>query len=802
MEWSESRYDNRNDKDESPVKEHRKKSDKEHWRRDRDQPNKASGDTEKDRGSRRERNRVEREKNRFNYRNSKEKDYDREKHRDRDKKDRRKDRDSEKKRVLEKDSDRVREKAKEREREKHRDREVRECNRDEHENGRLRDRGKRKTREEDYELANFDDKVNYHEKRYDDVCKHAKASKLNQDDEDGETSAYLSSKEHSLKMKETKTTKQSEVASEISSQANKSRKFEKERVLQLSKIFEEQDNIAVEGSDDEDKTHHLAGVKVLNGLDKVVESGSVVLTLRDQPILVDGDINEDADMLENVGIREQKRREDAYKAAKKKTSSLYDDKFNDVPSTEKKILPKYDDLAAEECLTLNERGRFSSEAEKKLEELKRGLTGVSTNNFEDLTSSRKVSSDYYSNEEMLQFKKPKKKKSFRKKDKLDITALEAEAVSSGLGAGDLGCRKDAKRQAIKDEQERWTTEMRNNAYRSAYAKADEASKLLRPEQSMYVKIGEDETPVFADDEEDLRKSLEKARRLTLKKHEEKGASGPQAIAILATSNPSNETIDDQTAARESRENKKVFTEMKEFAREMKKLVRGLHIDEDAREDEDVIMHDDEEANVSVKETKDGAGEWTEVKETQKDEQLNLKEKEEIVSYETIREVALGKGMFGALKLCKDQGTLIENIEWGGRNTDKKKSKLVGVLEDEGREAQNKKEIHIERTDEFGRTLTPKEAYRILSQKFHGVEPGKMKQEKRKKKFHEELKLKQMQSSDTPLLFAERIREVQACTKTPYVVLSGRVKPGQTSDPKSGFATVEKDLPGDLTPVLG
>lgn len=174
---------------------------------------------------------------------------------------------------------------------------------------------------------------------------------------------------------------------------------------------------------------------------------------------------------------------------------------------------------------------------------------------------------------MLQFKKPKKKKSLRKKDKLDINALEAEAISSGLGVGDLGSRKDANRQAIKDEQERLEAEMRNNAYQSAYAKADEASKLLRLEQSLDVKTGEDETPVFVDDDEDLRKSLEKARRLALKKHEEKGTSGPQAIALLATKNHSNETVDDQSsAAGESRENKVVFTEMEEF-------VWGLHIDE-------------------------------------------------------------------------------------------------------------------------------------------------------------------------------------------------------------------------------
>lgn len=208
-------------------------------------------------------------------------------------------------------------------------------------------------------------------------------------------------------------------------------------------------------------------------------------------------------------------------------------------------------------------------------QLRRRLTGGSTNNFEDLTTSGKVTSDYYSHEEMLQFKKPKKKKSLRKKDKLDLNALEAEAISSGLGVGDLGSRKDAKRQAIKDEQEKVEAEMRSNAYQSAYAKADEASKLLRLEQTHNVKTEEDETPVFADDDEDLRKSLEKARRLALKK-QEGGASGPQAIALLATSNHNDhkyENVDDQNpTSGESRENKVVFTEMEEF-------VWGLHIDE-------------------------------------------------------------------------------------------------------------------------------------------------------------------------------------------------------------------------------
>jgi U4/U6.U5 tri-snRNP-associated protein 1 len=74
-------------------------------------------------------------------------------------------------------------------------------------------------------------------------------------------------------------------------------------------------------------------------------------------------------------------------------------------------------------------------------------------------------------------------------------------------------------------------------------------------------------------------------------------------------------------------------------------------------------------------------------------------------------------------------------------------------------------------------LTPKEAFRIISHKFHGKGPGKMKQEKRMKQFYEELKLKQMKSSDTPSLSVERMREAQARMKTPYLVLSGHVKPG-------------------------
>jgi len=106
--------------------------------------------------------------------------------------------------------------------------------------------------------------------------------------------------------------------------------------------------------------------------------------------------------------------------------------------------------------------------------------------------------------------------------------------------------------------------MRNIAYRSAYAKADEASKSLRLEQTPQTKEEEEESLVFADDDEDLYKALERTRKLALKKQEAE-ASGPQAIALLATSTLCSQIADDQNPdIGESLEKKLVFTEMEEF----------------------------------------------------------------------------------------------------------------------------------------------------------------------------------------------------------------------------------------------
>ncbi|KAL6564272.1 hypothetical protein OROMI_015722 [Orobanche minor] len=549
----------------------RRREEKDHRRRDREKSkiNDASKERDKDsKGSvkdfsrdRRKEDREDREKDGTRDK-VREKETDREKYCDRERatdKDCEKDRDREtgsekgKERIREKDREKTKDSEKDREthgdrnRERIKEREREKFFRKEHEESRdeTKDSGK--------DVAKSDSEDGH----YKDTSKHGTGSHCDRDagktlkneakpeGEHGGSQQYASELEDRImRMKEERFKKESEDPSNVLSWVSKSRKLEKriaekEKALQFLKMLEEQDN----QGDDEDEplacqhtSRDLAGFKVLDGLDKVIEGGSVVLTLKDQSLLADGDINQGIDMLENMEIGEQKRRNEAYKAAKKNTE-VFDDKFNDDPGFEKKMIPQYDDPLANEGLIIDERGRFSGVAEKKLE-LQERIDGASvTTRFEDLTSTGKASTDYYTSEEM-KFKKPKKKKSLRKKYKLDIEALEAEARSAGSGAGDHGSRADGKRQAQKAEQERSEAEKRSNAFQSAYIKADEASKALRMEQTVTVQNEDEDNFAYGDDDdEDLRKSLQRARRVALKKQDDRTSSVARQLLYLHLPRP-------------------------------------------------------------------------------------------------------------------------------------------------------------------------------------------------------------------------------------------------------------------------
>jgi U4/U6.U5 tri-snRNP-associated protein 1 len=83
----------------------------------------------------------------------------------------------------------------------------------------------------------------------------------------------------------------------------------------------------------------------------------------------------------------------------------------------------------------------------------------------------------------------------------------------------------------------------------------------------------------------------------------------------------------------------------------------------------------------------------------------------------------------------------------------------------------KPDVNIVYYDEYGRSLTPKEAWKALSHKFHGKGSGKMKTEKRLKKIAEEKKQAAMISGDTPLSMNQAFQQRQLKTGQAHFVLS-------------------------------
>ncbi len=83
----------------------------------------------------------------------------------------------------------------------------------------------------------------------------------------------------------------------------------------------------------------------------------------------------------------------------------------------------------------------------------------------------------------------------------------------------------------------------------------------------------------------------------------------------------------------------------------------------------------------------------------------------------------------------------------------------------------KPDVNIVYYDEFGRVLTPKEAWKALSHKFHGKGSGKAKTEKRLKKIAEERKKEAMASGDTPLSMNQAFQIRQEKTGQAHFVLS-------------------------------
>lgn len=128
---------------------------------------------------------------------------------------------------------------------------------------------------------------------------------------------------------------------------------------------------------------------------------------------------------------------------------------------------------------------------------------------------------------------------------------------------------------------------------------------------------------------------------------------------------------------------------------------------------------------------------------------------------------LGAGLGATLALLQKTGDLRETRteRQAGRANDARDRTLHEDL-------RIKDGVKLDYRDEFGRLLTKKEAFRLLSYKFHGHAPGKKKKEKRLKQLKEELLAQKMVSGEGSTKMMKVLEKKQKHAKQAHVVLSG------------------------------
>jgi U4/U6.U5 tri-snRNP-associated protein 1 len=87
----------------------------------------------------------------------------------------------------------------------------------------------------------------------------------------------------------------------------------------------------------------------------------------------------------------------------------------------------------------------------------------------------------------------------------------------------------------------------------------------------------------------------------------------------------------------------------------------------------------------------------------------------------------------------------------------------------------KPEVKLDYVDEEGKTISAKEAFRLLSHKFHGKGSGKNKIDKKRRKVEQDKLMQHMNSTDTPLGTLELLQQKQKETQSPYIVLTGKAQ---------------------------
>jgi len=599
----------------------------------------------------------------------------------------------------------------------------------------------------------------------------------------------------------------------------KSRKQQKERIMaeKRAKMLEEMDaDFGIGGLVEQEfqagarknvyTSHDLSGIKVQHGLEKFSEGRNVILTLKDRGIL---DEDGDEDTLINVNIEDDERAEKNVENKKKKPDyKPYDEAELDEYGMMKpaNLLEKYDeeiDGEKKESFTLGSHGVYDAAHEKRMVEIRRDLKARGESLLAPLPT---LATEYMTQEEVkaaVKFNKTKKKvRKIRKKLKADdLVPLPDETTSST----DHGSRnRHRPSQEVKEEGEvdeekpmevgghhmavdepAFSTDLTNLTNPHLLALKPEVKPELADDE-----FGPDEdlTGVDVEEEEarnDLQNMLAKARKLKLKKERKNVAESVRSAA----SNSSVANADGNIT----------LNSTSEFCRNLGEIpTYGLAGNRDEDRDELLDMELElMEQKRKEAEQEEATGGWNEVDvdetpvDIQADGVVSIMEEEPIATDGIGAALALAqkKGFLeeqqpskGGVLSAKCMEMLAQNYTIQDKRYDdldeknrKRERYSGGMVTEFSEKTSYKPEVKLDYVDDGGRSLCAKEAFRQLSHRFHGKGSGKKKTEKRSKKVEEELLMKRMSSTDTPLNTLSLLQDKQRTEQSPYIVLSGGSK---------------------------
>ncbi|CAL1716233.1 unnamed protein product [Somion occarium] len=536
---------------------------------------------------------------------------------------------------------------------------------------------------------------------------------------------------------------------------------------------------------DEYTERDLAGLKVSHDFEELDEGEARILTLKDSRIL-----DNEEDELQNVEMAEEERTEKnkELKIKRRDYTGYDDEEFAPGHAGMKRaVLSKYDEFLEGPKETGFRLGGTSTVLTKDLSSVEKGSIETVKKSLLSIDYAKNLETADYLQPGEFGFKKPKTKKKRPSRRVAEFSDV------GPTGGDDNEMQVDEKpivpRQRNLDVNFVDDDELQAALARSRRAKLKKPKKLSPEELAQQIAerraqsvtangheiitIDDDENEgeggLTFDDTSEFVRSIAYAP-VAIKKE----PPAEQALSRPPSKQPS-EPPDVQMKAEEEVELEAGEVVVKE------------------EEDEEAMLHSLENA-IKIAEAAEQAGGIAEAD----------------VSVGTASEQTFGQGMAATLNILRNQGVLappsadsrereriqlqrdlwladyrhmlaereLEKAKLRGGNRDQATREYENRLREQQEARQNleafknyKPDVNIVYYDEFGRVLTPKEAWKALSHKFHGKGSGRMKTEKRLKKIAEERKKEAMASGDTPLSMNQAFQIRQEKAGQAHFVLS-------------------------------